>query len=163
MKIAFVTYPTAAILPPYHGSMGATIYAIARDLAKTCDVVVYGLADSQLGAESGNYDGVDYRFVPSSRSDRLISKARKGVLRVVPLTTPISTSTALFPSFGRKVAADLAKQDCDVIHVQHCTQYVPEIRRLNPDAKVVLHIHTEWFSQSNFALLARRIRGLDSY
>jgi glycosyltransferase involved in cell wall biosynthesis len=161
MKIAFVTYPTAAILPPYHGSMGATIYAIARDLAKTCDVVVYGLADSQLGAESGNYDGVDYRFVPSSRSDRLIGKARKAVLRAVPLTTPISTSAALFPSFGRKVAADLAKQHCDVIHVQHCTQYVPEIRRLNPDAKVVLHIHTEWFSQSNFALLARRIRGLD--
>ncbi len=28
-------------------------------------------------------------------------------------------------------------------------------------AKVVLHIHTEWFSQSNFALIARRIRGLD--
>jgi glycosyltransferase involved in cell wall biosynthesis len=161
MKIAFVTYPTAAILPPYHGSMGATIYAIARDLAKTCDVVVYGLADSQGGAESGNYEGVDYRFVPSSPSDRLISKARKGVLRVFPLTTPISTSAALFPSFGRKVAADLAKQQCDVIHVQHCTQYVPEIRRLNPTAKIVLHIHTEWFSQSNFALLARRIRGLD--
>jgi glycosyltransferase involved in cell wall biosynthesis len=48
-----------------------------------------------------------------------------------------------------------------LIHVQHCTQYVPAIRRLNPNAKVVLHIHTEWFSQSNFALLARRIRGLD--
>ena len=32
--------------------MGATIYAIARDPAKTCDVVVYGLADSQLGAET---------------------------------------------------------------------------------------------------------------
>ena len=78
MKIAFVTYPTAAILPPYHGSMGATIYAIARDLAKTCDVVVYGLADSQLGAESGNYDGVDYRSVPlPPRSDRLIGKSQK--------------------------------------------------------------------------------------
>jgi hypothetical protein len=48
-----------------------------------------------------------------------------------------------------------------VIHVQHCTQYVPPIRKLNPSAKVVLHIHTEWFSQSNFALIGRRLRGLD--
>ena len=161
MNIAFVTYPTAALLPPYHGSMGATIYAIARDLAKTCNVVVYGLADSQAGAKSGFYEGVEYRFIPSSASDRLIGKIRKAALKLVPLTTPISTSGALFPSFGRKVAADLATRDWDVIHVQHCTQYVPAIRKLNPAAKVVLHIHAEWFSQSNFALIARRIRGLD--
>ena len=161
MNIAFVTYPTAALLPPYHGSMGATIYAIARDLAKTCNVVVYGLADSQAGAKSDFYEGVEYRFIPSSASDRLIGKIRKAVLKLVPLTTPISTSGALFPSFGRKVAADLATRDWDVIHVQHCTQYVPAIRKRNPAAKVVLHIHAEWFSQSNFALIARRIRGLD--
>lgn len=161
MNIAFVTYPTAALLPPYHGSMGATIYAIARDLAKTCNVVVYGLADSQSGAKSGFYEGVEYRFIPSSASDRLIGKFRKAVLKVIPLKTPISTSGALFPSFGRKVAADLATRKWDVIHVQHCTQYVPPIRKLNPAAKVVLHIHAEWFSQSNFRLIARRIRGLD--
>jgi glycosyltransferase involved in cell wall biosynthesis len=161
MNIAFVTYPTAALLPPYHGSMGATIYVIARDLAKDNHVVVYGGADCQSGAESGFYEGVEYRFVPSSRLDDMISKMRRGVAKIMPLSTPISTSAALFPSFGRKVAADLAKGKWDVIHVQHCTQYVPIIRKLNPGAKLVLHIHTEWFSQSNFATIARRIRGLD--
>jgi glycosyltransferase involved in cell wall biosynthesis len=161
MNIAFVTYPTAALLPPYHGSMGATIYVIARDLAKDNHVVVYGGADCQAGAESGFYEGVEYRFVPSSPLDNLISKLRRGVAKVKPLSTPISTSSTLVPSFGRQVAADLAKGKWDVIHVQHCSQYVPIIRKLNPGAKVVLHIHTEWFSQSNFAVLARRIRGLD--
>jgi glycosyltransferase involved in cell wall biosynthesis len=161
MNIAFVTYPTAALLPPYHGSMGATIYVIARDLAKENNVVVYGGADCQGGAESGFYEGVEYRFVPASRLDDLIGKLRRGAAKVMPLSTPISTSATLFPSFGRKVAEDLAKGKWDIIHVQHCTQYVPIIRKLNPGAKVVLHIHTEWFSQSNFALLARRIRGLD--
>jgi glycosyltransferase involved in cell wall biosynthesis len=162
MNIAFVAYPTAALLPPYHGSMGATIYVIARDLAKDNDnnVVVYGGEEYQGGPKSGIYDGVEYRFIPCSAWDRLIGKMRRAVLRVMPLSTPISTSGALFPSFGDQVAADLATRKLDVIHVQHCTQYVPPIRRLNPNAKVVLHIHTEWFSQSNFALLARRIRGL---
>ena len=161
MNIAFVTYPTAPLLPPYHASMGATIYAIARDLARDCNVVVYGLADFQADATSGFYDGVEYRFVPSSAADRQIGRMRKLLSLLVPLTTPISTSAALFPSFGRKVAADLAKRSWDVIHVQHCTQWVPEIRKLNPNAKIVLHIHTEWFSQSDFAVIARRIRGLD--
>jgi glycosyltransferase involved in cell wall biosynthesis len=161
MKIAFVTYPTAALLPPYHGSMGATIYAIARDLAKTCEVVVYGLADSQSGEKSGLRDGVEYCFLPSSAGDRIIRKARKAIAKVTTLRTPVSTSGTLFPSFGHKVAADLATRNCDVIHVQHCTQYVPAIRKLNPTAKIVLHIHTEWFSQSNFELIARRLRGLD--
>jgi glycosyltransferase involved in cell wall biosynthesis len=161
MNIAFVAYPTAALLPPYHGSMGATIYVIARDLAKDNKVVVYGGADCQAGEKSGFYEGVEYRFMSPSTLDGLIAKARRGVLKVMPLSTPISTSVALFPSFGRQVAADLAKGKWDVIHVQHCTQYVPIIRKLNPDAKVVLHIHTEWFSQSDFAVLARRIRGLD--
>jgi glycosyltransferase involved in cell wall biosynthesis len=161
MNIAFVTYPTAALLPPYHGSMGATIYTIARDLAKDNKIVVYGGADCQAGAKSGFYEGVDYRFVPSTKLDDFIGKLRRGVSKVMPLSTPISTSAALFPSFGRQVAADLAKERWDVIHVQHCTQYVEAIRRLNPGAKVVLHIHAEWFSQSNFAVIARRIRGLD--
>jgi glycosyltransferase involved in cell wall biosynthesis len=161
MNIAFVTYPTAALLPPYHGSMGASIYVIAREFAKNSNVVVYGGADSQAGAKSGFYEGVEFRFIPSRKSDRLIAKVRRAVSKLVPLSTPISTSAALFPSFGKQVAADLATRQWDVIHVQHCTQYVPEIRRLNPTAKVVLHIHTEWFSQSNFAVIARRLRGLD--
>jgi hypothetical protein len=47
MKIAFVTYPTAALLPPYHGSMGATIDAIASAMAESCEVLVYGLEPVQ--------------------------------------------------------------------------------------------------------------------
>jgi glycosyltransferase involved in cell wall biosynthesis len=59
------------------------------------------------------------------------------------------------------VAKSLQKQPWDVIHVQHCTQYIPEIRRLNPNAKIVLHIHAEWFSQSNFEVIAKRLRSVD--
>src|SRR5450432_9999 len=113
MNIAFVTYPKAALLPPYHGSMGASIYMIAREFAQHSNVVVYGLADSQAGAKSGIYDGVEYRFVPSTASDRLLGQARRAASTLIPLATPISTSSALFPSYGRQVAADLATQKWD--------------------------------------------------
>lgn len=161
MKIAFVSYPTAPLLPPYHGSMGEPIYKIASALAKRCEVLVYGLEHKQMGAKSGIYEGAHYRFFPASRKDRLLFKARDRLSRFVQIRTPVSTSDLLFPSFGRQVARDLKKEQCDVIHVQHCTQYVPIIRTLNSKAKIVLHIHAQWFSQCNIALIERRIRSLD--
>jgi hypothetical protein len=38
---------------------------------------------------------------------------------------------------------------------------VPIIRTFNPKAKIVLHIHAEWFSQCNLELIERRLRSLD--
>jgi glycosyltransferase involved in cell wall biosynthesis len=161
MKIAFVTYPTAALLPPDHGSMGASIYAIASSFAKSCEVLVYGLEDNQKGAKSGIYEGACYRFFPSSTTDSLLLKARDHLSRLVQIASPLSTSDLLFPSFGRQVAMDLAKEQCDVIHVQHCSQYVPVIRAYNKQAKIVLHIHAEWFSQSNLSVIQRRLDPVD--
>ena len=56
---------------------------------------------------------------------------------------------------------DLGKEQCDVIHVQHCSQYIPIIRAYNPKAKIVLHIHANWFSQSDLTVIERRLRPLD--
>ena len=56
---------------------------------------------------------------------------------------------------------DLEKEKCDVIQVQQCFQYVPVIRAFNPKAKIVLHMHAEWFSQCNLAVIESRLRSLD--
>jgi hypothetical protein len=54
MKIAFVIYPMQALLPPYHSSVGVPTYMIDSALAKSCEVLVYGLEDKQMGAKFGN-------------------------------------------------------------------------------------------------------------
>jgi glycosyltransferase involved in cell wall biosynthesis len=59
------------------------------------------------------------------------------------------------------VAEDLRSQACDVIHVQHCSQYLPTIRALNPSTKIVLQLHAEWFSQNRPAILESRLRHVD--
>ena len=41
-----------------------------------------------------------------------------------------------------------------MIHVQHCSQCVPIIRKYNPKAKIVLHMHAEWFSQGDARILS---------
>jgi glycosyltransferase involved in cell wall biosynthesis len=81
--------------------------------------------------------------------------------KLIQTSTPMSTSRWFFPEFGRQIAWDLQKQHCDVIHIQHCSQYVPVIRALNPAAKTVLHLQAEWFSQSNPSILEHRLRDVD--
>jgi glycosyltransferase involved in cell wall biosynthesis len=80
---------------------------------------------------------------------------------MIQLSSPISSSDLLFPRYGRQVAEDLRREECDVIHIMHCPQYAPVIRALNPKAKIVLQIHAEWFSQSNFKVLRRRLESVD--
>ena len=150
MKVAFVNQPIDTILPPRQNSVGACTYGVAPILAKSCEVIVYGSRDSHKELEEQFSDqGVTYKFFPASRSDRWLFQARKKYSRFAPGAAPLSTSSLLYRSFARRVAIDLQKQACDVIHIQHCSQCVPVIRKYNPKAKIVLHMHAEWFSQGD--------------
>jgi glycosyltransferase involved in cell wall biosynthesis len=168
MKIAFVNQPADRIIPPIQSSIGACTYGISRPLAQDCSVIVYGStvrAHQDLGRDYYQ-DGVHFRFFPSTRYEKLLFKLWWRYARLVQLLNrgmkpPISTSSWIYPDFGKQVAADLRLQDCDVIHVQHCSQYLPAIRALNPTAKIVLHLHAEWFPQSNFNMLAERLQHVD--
>lgn len=169
MKIAFVNQPIDRILPPIQSSVGACTYGVVRPLAQSCEVAVYGRKDVPSHENLGNIfseQGVQYRFFPSTGRDRVLFKLWWKYARLVQLLNgglkpPLSTSDWFFPDFGRQVATDLQTQQCDVIHVQHSSQYVPLLRSLNPTAKIVLHLHAEWFPQSNYARLAQRLQHVD--
>ena len=162
MKIAFVNQPIDTIIPPNQNSVGACTYWVARPLAQSAEVLVYGLTDNHGDSVSeGRESGIDFRFFSATREDKWRFSLLKKLAKLLPRSTPISTSRWLFPDYGRQVAADLKRQGCDVIHLQHCSQYAPVIRALNPNSKIVLHLHSEWFSQSNPRALARRLRAVD--
>ena len=104
---------------------------------------------------------VHFRFFWVPLSDRLRAKAERIFCKLFPLTSPASSSEWLFQAFGRQVAQDLRLRACDVIHLQHCSQYLPVIRALNPGAKIVLQLHAEWFSQNRLEILGQRLRHVD--
>jgi glycosyltransferase involved in cell wall biosynthesis len=162
MKVAFVNQPIDTILPPRQNSVGACTYGVAPVMARSCEVVVYGSRDSHeaVGAQYSER-GVTYKFFRSTRADRWLFHARKKYSRLAPGAAPLSTSSLLHPSFARQVAIDLQSQACDVIHIQHCSQCVPVIREYNPKAKIVLHLHAEWFSQGDPKVFERRLENID--
>jgi glycosyltransferase involved in cell wall biosynthesis len=162
MKIAFVSQPIDTIVPPNQNSVGTCTLGAARKLARYADIVVYGLKDNHKNqAASVVKDGINFRFLPSTLLDRMLFDAQKEYAKLFHRFSPISASSWLFPDYGRQVAVDLQHEDCDVIHLQHCSQYAPIIRALNPQAKIVLHLHAEWFSQIDPAVLATRLKAVD--
>lgn len=162
MKIAFVNQPIDVVLPPFQTSVGACTYGVAIPLAKRCDVVIYALKDRQSGAilpEEAR--GVSFRLIPSVLTDRILFQARSKLARCGLRLAPDSTSEWQFPHFGLQVAADLRSRNVDIIHLQHCSQYAPIIRAYNPGARIVLHLHSEWFSQNAAAPLNARLAVVD--
>jgi glycosyltransferase involved in cell wall biosynthesis len=160
MKVAFVSQAIDAVLPPYQNSVGACTYGAACAMAKTNDVTVYGLRGANDGRSELTQRNVKFRFVPSSAKDNLVYRARTKLSRAAKLQ-PVSTSPLLFPNYGLQVARELSKEKFDVIHIQHSSQYIPDIRKYNPDAKIVLQLQAEWFAQCRPEQLMRRMEGLD--
>ena len=161
MKIGFVSQPYDRVLPPGQNSVGICTYGLTRSLSKYCKVVVLGLQDQHEGFTNEHDGKVEFCFVRSSASDRLLGRLRAKCSKLVDIRAPFSASDWSYPDYGRRVARELQRQECDVIHLQQCSQYARVIREANPDAKIVLHLHAPWFSQCDPKVLAERARYLD--
>jgi spore coat protein SA len=156
VKLAFVTQPSHAVLPPA-GSLEIWTREVARRLAERHEVVIY--ASGSPGALDGVHDGVEYRFVEHG------ADAKLGRLR--PLWRLRPADKAYFSSawhplvYWLEVARDIRRRGIDAIHVYNYSQALPIIRRLNPGVTIALHMQCEWLTQVDERLIARRLRCAD--
>src|SRR6202012_2614232 len=89
MRIAFVNQPTDTIIPPNQNSVGACTYWVARPLAQSAQVLVFGLTDNH---GNPNYlkdcSGIDFRFFRATPMDKLLFSVQKKIARLFPRSTP---------------------------------------------------------------------------
>jgi glycosyltransferase involved in cell wall biosynthesis len=158
VKVAFVSQPGFAVLPPA-GSIEIVTREIARRLAERHDVTIYGSASAE------SRDVVDelirYRFVDHAR-DATLARVLRRLYRVRPPDKGYFTSPAHQLLYWLRVAKDIRRSGCDVVHVANLTQAIPVIRRFNPRARIVLHMHCEWLVQLDERLMDRRLRQVDA-
>ena len=169
MKIGVVSQVVDGVAPHALNSVGLVGHYLARDLARDNEVVVYGSAG--VGANRGDWpatlaDGIIYRIIPAKVTDQLVARAWPHVSRLTAVTNrglraPISTAHLSGRSYARAVAADVAREGFDVLHVHHSTQYLPVLRAAAPDAVILLHGHAEWFPQTPRSVLERRLSHAD--
>lgn len=166
MKLAFVHQPVTTLdVPALTGSLELWVFEIARRLARSHEVVVYSKrAPHQTEAEV--YENVRYRRISTAYDDRLLGAfERYPKLHRLPglrkPKRPLFASRIAFLEYSVKVARDLAKQRCDVIHISNFSQVVPVVRAFNRRAKIILHMQCEWLTQLDSRMIASRIARCD--
>ena len=160
MKIAFINQPWNRIaLPIQSGSIAIWTYEVARRLAPSFEVIVYGRR-GEGDKETDRDKGVEYRRIPISQDLFLQRVARR--LPVGVLKMPLRFDRApYFMGYAVRVAMDLRKRKCDIVHVHNYSQFAPIIRRFNPGTRIVLHMHCEWLTQIDRRLIAGRLTAVD--
>jgi glycosyltransferase involved in cell wall biosynthesis len=162
MKIAFVSQPWTYANPPIGcDSIAIWTHQVGRRLTQFCDVVVYGRKGRFHPCKVEQIKGIEYRRVSValdqlSRGLRLLDR-----WHLLNPKRPIFASHLYYLAYIVQVAYDLRQQQCDIIHIHNFSQFVPIVRAFNPQAKIVLHMHCEWLTQLDPAILTSRLAQAD--
>ena len=158
LKIAFICQPfVMTSFPNPLDSIGILTYELVRLLAKDCDITVYTSGENYKEVV---HEGVTYRYIPVKTDKSLLKKLEKFPGFKNP-KQPLFASQWYYLGFILQVANDLRKRECDIVHIHNLSQFVPIIKALNPQKKVVLHMHCEWLKQLNHKALTKRLRHAD--
>lgn len=160
------------------GSIEIITYELARRLSRKYKVIVY----AKKGRNQKEYEynqGVQYRrlSVPMDEWHTFVSSALDRLERYPSIFTlsqnirkffffhnvkrPFSASRWFYIIYALKVAKSLRKENCDIVHIHNFSQLVPIVRAFNPKIKIVLHMHCEWLTQLDRAMIRRRLDHVD--
>ncbi|WP_319423245.1 glycosyltransferase family 4 protein [Pleurocapsa sp. FMAR1] len=166
MKLSLVNQPWTIAAPPEGSdSTGIWSYQVSRRLVKYCQITYYGCksklnpsqeSDSNLSSDKIEYRGISHRLDSLLKIPRAIAKR----LNTSSLL-PYFASTWFHYGYGRQVARDAAQRGSDIIHIHNHSQFVPIVRKYNPNAKIVLHLHCEWVNRLSQEAIAKRLAKLD--
>jgi glycosyltransferase involved in cell wall biosynthesis len=155
-------------LPPtdVSHSMDITGYEFVRRLRAYVDVVVYhnGLAS---GPRLIEHEGVLFRRVPG-RPDQIGLKAVAALRKLRRLAgqdvsaRPIESSVLHYLGYASVAGWDSRRRRCEVVHVYIYDSMIPVIKRLNPDARIVLHMRDSSQGLWEPALVGRRLARADA-
>lgn len=159
MKIAFVNHPIAFPVPPERGAVQIWAHAIATRIVGSHDVAVYSLRAGF--PENERCEGVLYRRVSLPKW----APRWKSILSRSPLLWKIDSSSVESRwhqwEYALAVARDLRAQKCDLVHIMNLLHLVPAIRCLNPRVKIVLHMHCQWLTRLDRAMVSARLANVD--
>jgi glycosyltransferase involved in cell wall biosynthesis len=161
MRIAFVCQPWDSFVPPVEsGSLPIWTYQVIRQLQKNdCECVVYskrkkGLPDEEIR------EGILCRRIPI-KFDTISHKFVRRIPFVCRANYPFYATRFFHSHYIRRVARDLQKHPCDVVHVLNFSQFIPVLRKYNPKSGLVLNMRCDWLIQLPPAVARQRLAKTD--
>ncbi len=137
-------------------SLGIWNHEVTSRLAGYCDMLMYSRPLALQEKVQCNRR-IDHRGIITD-FDRSVEKYLSIFFRG---NKPFYTSTVFFFGYAFKVARDLRRQKCDIVHLYNYPQFIPIIKTLNPQIRIVLNIHGELLSQFDFGEIKRYLKKAD--
>lgn len=137
-------------------SIGIITHELARRLASVCEVTVYAAGSD---AHEEIHEGVIYHYLPVDQDIRDLEELKRSLLTS---DLPLFASDAYYQNYINIVAKSIRDRRFDLIHIHNLSQFVPVIRQLNPDAKIILHMHCDWLSHLDYSVLNKRLGDANS-
>lgn len=158
IRIAQV-YPHADIPVPHtqlYDAVTIVNYEIGRRLARRHEVVTYPKwVPGQRETES--HEGVTYRRIPEGIDRALNGLKIFDAARLFNRGRPFRLSSVYYAHYAREVARDIRERGCDLVHLHTVSNFIGPIRRANPRARIVLHMHDHSLSDFDPAVIAPRL------
>ncbi|NJK36475.1 MAG: glycosyltransferase [Oscillatoriales cyanobacterium SM2_3_0] len=158
LKLAFICQPfVMTVFPQPIDSIGILTEELVRRLSIDCEVTVYA-----PGAETHGviYHGVRYQYIAVARDQKDLKTTQKPA-ELNSTWQPEFAASTYYQYYISQVAQDLQRRECNIVHLHNLSQFIPTIRRWNPQAKIVLHMHCEWLTQLNYESLEKWLRDAD--
>ncbi len=159
MRVAFVSQPLNHVRPYVQAdAISIWIDQVARRLAHTCDVSVFSMAYSD-DPPVEICENVEYRAVRTT-IDRRLSRLLK----------PLFSSRSKLPQFASlthyavyalRIAAEIRRRRCDVVHIVNFGQFTRIVRALNPQAKILLHMQCDWLNELDYDSVSKNLKAVD--
>jgi glycosyltransferase involved in cell wall biosynthesis len=164
VKVAFVTQPWDELdASSQYSSIPIVTYQLARRIASKSEVIIYAKRGRSQSKVEQDANGIQIRRVRDDLEEKVVNSIRLAY-RLYGFRNPSR------PYYGRswyylgyflKVAIDLRKQRCDIVHIHNFSQLVPIVRVFAPKSKIVLHMHCDWLTQLDHKLIEPRIEKSD--
>jgi glycosyltransferase involved in cell wall biosynthesis len=163
VRIAFVHQPQNVVVLPVTKADAVALWTdqVARGLRRHHSIVCYSRRGYNQ-AESSVFQGIEYRRIGWGY-DRYLRVGRAlDEIGLLPRQRSFFGSSWYFRHYGQCIARDLQSVGPAIVHVQNFSQFVPWIKRRNPRAKVVLHMHADWLVELDRWWLQPRLAAADA-
>ncbi len=159
IRIAQV-YPHADIPLPHarlYDALAIVNYEIGRRLARRHEVVTYPKwAPGEKEIE--RHEGVTYRRVPQGIDRALNGLKYLDAAQLLNRGRPFRLTPFYYAHYAHEVARDIRERGCDVVHLHTVSSFIGPLRRANPHARIVLHMHDHSLADFDPAVIGPRLR-----
>jgi glycosyltransferase involved in cell wall biosynthesis len=160
-RIAIVCQPWDNVAPQNSSSIPVIAYQLARQLAGTWHVTLYGRRGA--GQKRREFDGenIEFKRLTVFQKPQSIVEVLLGILACYKKTCfPYVLSYSYHLLYILRVTLSIRASKSDIVLVFNFVQFAAIIKLFNPAARICLHMQCEWLT--DFAAASeRRLRAVD--